>query len=68
MITVDIYYAVKREKNKFVSIGRKYHPDKTNDENLHEKFKNAQYKYQMSQRAHNFLGIADCNGTYYKRV
>ena len=43
-------------------------PWKTNDDKLHQKFKNSQSKYQKSERDHKGLGVADCNGTYYKRV
>ena len=64
----EIYCQLKRLRKKYRSIALKCHPDKTQNEKRHDKFRCAELKWNRVSRAFDVLGKVDDSGCYALRV
>jgi len=64
----EIYCQLKRLRKKYRSIALKCHPDKTQNQQHHDKFWCADVKWNRVTRAFGVLGKVDDSGCYALRV
>ena len=64
----EIDRQLKRLRKKYRSIALKCHPDKTKDRKCHDKFQDADAKWNRVSRAFGVLGKVDDSGCYALRA